>query len=474
VLAPHTKKVPASTQMVLPANARIHATSSVPFMMTLGTKSARARLGFANSWIAEAALNSAGQLEQLSLDLETGPTPPLALDLSYATDADPTLRPLPFNASLLPWAPAHHPPPTSTGGKPELAGGDYERGRSLFYGERLKCSTCHRLRNQGNVIGPDLSNLTQRDAASVLRDLKEPNASINPDYVAYNVTLHDGRELTGFVRAQDAESLRLISADGKENIFHRAEVKELRASSVSLMPTGLIDTLKEEQVRDLLTFLLSEPPKRTRVEVEAVLEGPSSTASLDPTSNGSQPKNSGNTAERVPRVGKQKLHIVLIASKQDHGPGQHDYPAWQKKWHSLLGRAPGVTVIDAWLWPTPEQFEQADLLVFYFWNHDWSAERYQQLDAYLEQGGGIVLLHSATIADKDPEQLAARIGLAAQPGPTKYLHCPLDLKIVAAADHPITHGLKQIDFLQLPPPRPAREAQAFEISDRRGSTSNGQ
>jgi type 1 glutamine amidotransferase len=50
----------------------------------------------------------------------------------------------------------------------------------------------------------------------------------------------------------------------------------------------------------------------------------------------------------------------------------------------------------------------------------------------------------------DPEQLAERIGLAAQPGPTKYLHCPLDLKIVAASDHPITRGLKQIHLLDEP------------------------
>jgi hypothetical protein len=144
---------------------------------------------------------------------------------------------------------------------------------------------------------------------------------------------------------------------------------------------------------------------------------------------------------------EKKLNIVLIASQQDHGPGQHDYPAWQKKWHSLLGHAPGVTVTDAWLWPTTEQFEQSDLLVFYFWNHDWNAERYQHLDAYLEQGRGIVLLHSATIADKDPGQLAARIGLAAQPGPTKYLHCPLDLKIVAAPDHPITRSVRPFSIL---------------------------
>jgi hypothetical protein len=152
------------------------------------------------------------------------------------------------------------------------------------------------------------------------------------------MSLHDGRELTGFVRAQDAGSLRLIGADGKENIFRRAEVKELRASSVSLMPSGLVDTLKEEQVRDLLTFLLNEPSKRTRAEVEAVLGGTSSTASLDLTLNGSQPKNSTGTVELAPRFAKQKLNIGN-RQQTDHG-GQHDYPAWQRKWHSLLGRPP--------------------------------------------------------------------------------------------------------------------------------------
>jgi type 1 glutamine amidotransferase len=145
------------------------------------------------------------------------------------------------------------------------------------------------------------------------------------------------------------------------------------------------------------------------------------------------------------------LSIVLVASKQDHGPDQHDYPAWQTNWHSLLQQAPGAQVSDAWEWPSAKQFQTANVIVFYFWNHDWNAERLHQLDEYLARGGGVVLLHAATIADKDPEQLAARFGLAAQPGPTKYLHAPFDLKFVAPPDHPITRKLpSQIRFLDEP------------------------
>jgi type 1 glutamine amidotransferase len=89
--------------------------------------------------------------------------------------------------------------------------------------------------------------------------------------------------------------------------------------------------------------------------------------------------------------------------------------------------------------------------VFYYWNHDWSADRVGQLDEYLARGGGMVVLHSATIADKEPEQLAERFGLAAQPQRVKYLHCPFDLKITAPTNHPITLGLpRKIPFLDEP------------------------
>jgi type 1 glutamine amidotransferase len=132
---------------------------------------------------------------------------------------------------------------------------------------------------------------------------------------------------------------------------------------------------------------------------------------------------------------------VLVAGKQDHGPGQHDYPAWQKAWSKLLSERPGVNVADAWNWPTEQQWHAANLVVFYLWNHDWSAERLGQMDDYLERGGGLAMLHAATIADKEPERLAARIGLAAQPGPTKYLHTPFVLQFVASANQPITSGL---------------------------------
>src|SRR5207247_10103378 len=52
--------------------------------------------------------------------------------------------------------------------------------------------------------------------------------------------------------------------------------------------------------------------------------------------------------------------------------------------------------------------------------------------------------------DKEPEKLAERFALAAQPGPTKYLHTPLELKFVAPASHPIARGFSRLRLLDEP------------------------
>src|SRR4051812_45931992 len=243
--------------------------------------------------------------------------------------------------------------------KAELSGGDYENGRSLFFGERLKCGSCHRFRGLGTGVAPELK------------------------------------------------------------------------SSISLLPQEMLGGLNKEELRDLLTFIAVEPPQRTRADLQKVLQ---KTARLD-----------GSPAGDL-----RPLNIVLVASKQDHGAGQHDYPAWQKRWVGLLQHGTNLAVSEAWEWPSPAQFTSADVIVFYFWNHQWTDERYAELDRFLEKGGGIALFHAAVIADKDPEKLATHIGLAAQPGPTKYRHTPFVLKFTAPTNHPITTGFADLPLLDEP------------------------
>src|SRR4029450_12778911 len=105
-----------------------------------------------------------------------------------------------------------------------------------------------------------------------------------------------------------------------------------------------------------------------------------------------------------------------------------------------LRRGNQLTVGDAQDWPDAEKWKRSDVIIFYLWNHDWSPDGYRDLDAFLARGGGLVAIHSAVIADSNPEKLAERWGLAAQPPGTKYRHGPLKLMFSAQADNVLLSG----------------------------------
>ena len=345
-------------------------------------------------------------------------------------------RPFPLRRFYLPWAePKAEPTSLATERVvPELAGGRWLAGRRLFHSEQLACAKCHRTRGEGSAVGPDLSNLLHRDYASVLRDIGEPNAAINPDHPAYTLDLADGEPLTGVLLGESPTEIRLADATGKTVVLPRAKVKSLRASTLSLMPEGLLASLNAEQVRDLMTYLLTvplepapiegntpPPPPRKRAEVEALVK--SIPHSLD--------------------ARPHPLHVVLCAGPKDHGKGEHDYPLWQKRWSKLLPLADNVTVSTADKWPSAEQFAKANVICFFNNNPGWNEERGKELDAYLARGGGAVYFHWAVEARTNALAFARRIGLASDSSKLKYRHGPIDLVF---HEHPLAKGFTASSF----------------------------
>ncbi len=162
------------------------------------------------------------------------------------------------------------------------------------------------------------------------------------------------------------------------------------------------------------------PPPRTRAEVEAVL-GPAAAPAKDP----------------------RPLNVLLVACVKDHGPGEHDYPAWQKKWAPLLAKVPGVKVDTADPWPSKDQWASADLAVLYLWGR-YTDEHFKDLDAHLARGRGLVAAHSATIPVGDThEKLAARIGMSWKHKATKFRHGALDLIVKQGDGSGITAGFPE-------------------------------
>lgn len=268
----------------------------------------------------------------------------------------------------------------------------------------------------------------------MLRDVTTPSFAINPDHLAYHVVLSDGRTLQGVVRSV-GDSLHVGDAKGQVVVVERGQVEELRPSALSIMPEGIPKLLGPERLRDLLTFLLTpapqmprdypgpRPPLRTLAEVQAALAG-------------APPPDS----PPAPRP----LRLLLVAGPKDHGPGEHDYPAWQTAWSELLAAANQVQVATAWEWPAPEQFQTADVIIFYQ-HGDWDERRAAEIDAYLEKGGGLVYIHWAVDGRRFGREFAERIGLAAL-GAVGFRHGPLTLEFNRQLNHPISRNFTTLQM----------------------------
>jgi putative heme-binding domain-containing protein len=141
----------------------------------------------------------------------------------------------------------------------KLTGRDFDHGRAMF--AAANCFGCHRFSNEGGSVGPDLTSLAARfSPLDILESVVEPNKVISDQYTAIDVVTKDGRVVTGrLVNQGDGEIMintNMLDPGANEDI-KRSEIEELSLSSVSMMPTGLLNTLDEDEVLDLMAFLLS-------------------------------------------------------------------------------------------------------------------------------------------------------------------------------------------------------------------------
>jgi putative heme-binding domain-containing protein len=136
------------------------------------------------------------------------------------------------------------------------APGDPMRGRPLF---RDRCATCHRLHGEGETIGPDLTYANRRDRDFLLISLVDPAVVVRKEYQAYNLATRDGRILTGLIVEQTPDSVTLRGAKGERTRVARTEIEELKELDASLMPESLYQEFSPGQLRDLFSFLESEP-----------------------------------------------------------------------------------------------------------------------------------------------------------------------------------------------------------------------
>jgi putative heme-binding domain-containing protein len=140
--------------------------------------------------------------------------------------------------------------------------GDPARGGLLFAENGVaRCLQCHRVRGRGGVVGPDLSDVGAKlRRPDLVEAILDPSRQIVEGYRPTVLALADGRILTGLVRAESAESLTLVDAEGKSHEVRKPEIEARQAAELSIMPDGLAARLSPRDFADLIAYLESLRP----------------------------------------------------------------------------------------------------------------------------------------------------------------------------------------------------------------------
>jgi putative membrane-bound dehydrogenase-like protein len=130
---------------------------------------------------------------------------------------------------------------------------DPSLGRGVF---ARVCQQCHTLFDTGGKVGPDLTGSNRADLDYVLANVLDSSALIGKDYIAHVVATTDGRVLTGIIRAEDKDTITLVTAN-EVLVLPKSEVEARRASEQSMMPDDLWKPLSEHEIRSLVAYLAS-------------------------------------------------------------------------------------------------------------------------------------------------------------------------------------------------------------------------
>ena len=131
-------------------------------------------------------------------------------------------------------------------------GGDPVQGRVVF--ERA-CATCHEIGGVGHAVGPNLASMVNRGAESVLFNVLNPNAEVDPRFMEYVVATADGQVITGVVAGETPTAVTLRGSENKTTTVLRVDIDDIHSTGKSLMPEGMEKVVDKRAMKNLLAFL---------------------------------------------------------------------------------------------------------------------------------------------------------------------------------------------------------------------------
>lgn len=137
--------------------------------------------------------------------------------------------------------------------------GDIEKGKRVY--DAALCSSCHRMRGEGGISGPDLSQIhTRFERMEIANAIFSPNEAISDQYAFTLFHLKDGKKIAGKIKSENDERVIIMPnpySTTQTVELAKPDIVDRALSPVSPMPPSLLNRLNESEITELFAYLLS-------------------------------------------------------------------------------------------------------------------------------------------------------------------------------------------------------------------------
>ena len=141
----------------------------------------------------------------------------------------------------------------------QMKGRDFKNGEKMY--KAARCVVCHRFAGDGGSTGHDL---TQAAGRFTFKDLAEsivdPSKVVSDQYKTTRIETRGGKTYTGRIVAASGDSITILTdpEDSTKIVtVKNDDIESKELSPISLMPKDLLKPLNENEVFDLMAYLLS-------------------------------------------------------------------------------------------------------------------------------------------------------------------------------------------------------------------------
>lgn len=140
-----------------------------------------------------------------------------------------------------------------------LKGRDFANGEAMY--RSTMCATCHRFNGDGGSIGPDLTGAGNRyTMRDLMENIVDPSKVISDQYDSHEITKKDGSVLVGRIVVEEDGKVFMMTnpfAPNDQMAIAESDIAKKGTRKVSMMPPGLINSLNQDELLDLVAYLVS-------------------------------------------------------------------------------------------------------------------------------------------------------------------------------------------------------------------------